>query len=317
MSWFSLNPKKPKTVAIIDIGSSSVGGALVEYRPKAKNLCPAIAYSTRKEIVFDDNLDFKRFITSLTGALESVITELHQKAKGPIDHYHCSLPSPLFVSQTKNIRYGEDRSFIVTPSLLKDITNKTADTFAESNRHLYPELQNDQSFILESAIMQVRLNGYVIERPEQKKAETMSISHHVSISSQAVRQKLLDTIAKFDRRASAGFHSYTFEIFSTLRDILPETSFIAVDVSGELTDVFLVVNDVLFASASFPLGRNFLIRTIANEMNTVYAEAESALNLHAQNKSSPTNQTLLAAKLSPIRDEWMKHLRQVLEAFQD
>ncbi len=317
MSWFSLNPKKTKTAAIIDIGSSSVGAALIEYAPHSKNICPTIIYSIRKEIIFDESLDFKRFITALSNTLATIVETIHQKAAGPIDHYHCSLPSPLYLSQTKNIRYGEPKPFTVTSALLKDLTTKTAASFAQNNHGLYPELQNDQTFILESTVMQTRLNGYVTEKPEQKQAQTMSLAHHVSLTSTAVRQKMAEMITKYDRRATVNFHSYAFEIFSTLRDIVAETSFIVIDISGELTDIFLVTEDVLFGAASFPLGRNFIIRSIASSLNTVYAEAESTLNLYTEGKTNPTTTATLTTKLTEIRAEWMNQLKETLGKFQE
>ena len=74
----SRNTKKEKPVIILDIGSSSIGGAIVLIK---KNSPPMVLYSVRKQIRVKDDINFSRFLSSMSDTLESVLTELAKASK--------------------------------------------------------------------------------------------------------------------------------------------------------------------------------------------------------------------------------------------
>jgi hypothetical protein len=70
MSFSLRGNKKEKVVAIFDIGSGSVGGAITRVPTDGKGI-PTIIKSARSEVVSREELDFKVFLDDMLNALSS------------------------------------------------------------------------------------------------------------------------------------------------------------------------------------------------------------------------------------------------------
>ena len=119
-SWLFSNKKNKKELSIIfDIGSGSVGAALVELSYFNK---PTILYSTRKDIAFKEEVNPDKLLSSMKIAMESValnvqkigfkneaLVRLKNKDIGTI---YCVFSSPWYLAQPKKITQTDRKSVV-------------------------------------------------------------------------------------------------------------------------------------------------------------------------------------------------------------
>ena len=112
------------------------------------------------------------------------------------------------------------------------------------------------------------------------------------------------------------FHSSTFAFFSTLRDMFGrKQSFVAIDISGETTDLTISDNGRLAEHISFPCGKNQILRYLARSNNSVRDEAESLARLYLDNRLNGVARNRFEQSLEKTRQIWLKNLKDSLESF--
>ena len=101
--------------------------------------------------------------------------------------------------------------------------------------------------------------------------------------------------------------------FTIVRDLNPQReNFLLMEISGELTDIYMIKKGALGESISFPLGRNFLTRGIASSLRSNLSEADSLISLFKDGRA----EAKLAKKLLPVMNrlkaEWLKNFQESL-----
>ena len=202
--------KKEELVAVFDIGSGSVGGALV-LMPKGepaksfdflalqfeenKKPKPEILFTARAPIVFGPNLDFEVFLFEMSKALETVASRLLSARLGAPKKAYCFLAAPWCATQTRVIKMERNTPFILTDKLLSDLSCREIKAFEEENAKRYPK--GEKIRLLEGEIMQVKLNGYKTSDPYGKKTKSLEAALFASIGSEQVLGALEYHIGKF------------------------------------------------------------------------------------------------------------------------
>ena len=135
MALFSKNKKNSNSspVVLFDIGSGSVGAALVVFGKDDK---PTILHSVRAPITFQKEIRPDLFIKRMLHSLESVALELEQKGiaklgrgifgKKHIGEILCVFSSPWYTSQTKILTYERKKPFMVDSRLIPGFFNAVA-----------------------------------------------------------------------------------------------------------------------------------------------------------------------------------------------
>ncbi len=299
--------KKPKSgqhfIIVFDIGSASIGGAFVSID---SSRLPEIIFTTRRDIPFQEKLNFERFLTSMTKTLEEMFAVM-QKAGGgvTVQHAFCILASPWYASQTRLVRYNQPQPFVVTPNGLEKLIQKEIELFRESKLFAHSKVGNVPPDIMESKNIQMKLNGYEVSDPFGKKASTLEVALYISMIPANIHESINQSITKFWNLRSVHFSSFSYTAFDTIRDMfVDESCFLFVDISGEVTDISLVKDGVLLESISFPAGKNMLIRSIAKEMQTTVVAAASEMNLYLENKSSREHAKQIEQIMRDETKEW-------------
>jgi AMP phosphorylase len=120
---FSKPQKKEKIVAIFDIGSGSIGGAIVRI-PNTNKSIPTIIKSVRTEIAYHDELDFNLFLKDMLVALKTTANGLYDAKLGAPDEIVCILASPWYLSETRIVKMSRDHSFVFTNNLADEMLQK-------------------------------------------------------------------------------------------------------------------------------------------------------------------------------------------------
>ncbi len=301
-----------KIVAIFDIGTSSVSGALVRLPRKGDEARPVIIHTAKTDISFQENLDFKRFFGIMTSALETTALKLmHSRSVAP-EKVYCFLSSPWYASQTRTITFAKSTSFTFTKRLAGELIEKDLKRFENAYLKNYREIGSPVELI-ENKIMDVRLNGYKTEDPFGKRAKELEMHLFFCIASKALLDGIEYAIHKSVKTAPVSFHSFVFPSFIVARDMVKESkNFLLVDISGEMTDVSIVHNDALLESVSFPQGKNFIVRSLSRALATTNVQAASLLRMHSAKTLSTGEAARIEKAIASSRKQWRRSFEKAL-----
>lgn len=302
-------PTLPLT-ALLDIGSGSVGGALVE--DVAAN--PTVRFTTRKSFPFSLEVSAESLERAMLAALFVVARRLEEavrslerdeERRAAVGEAVAVFSSPWYAGKTAVVRIEREAPFTVTRRIFAETVADAERSFAK------PE---DDALLLERSVIQTIVNGYRTSRPVGKRGATLDLALYLSALPRGVAEKARGAIGRAFPGRPVSLHSFGLVAFSALRDLFPEKDhFLLLDVSGEVTEVLLVRDGVLLENASFPLGHNFLIRRLLAARPAETAESSrSLLSLFLSGRAAPAEREKIAGALAKAGEEWQKRLEKLL-----
>jgi hypothetical protein len=308
-SFLTKRKKNDANVLLIDVGSASVGAALIEL---GKGAPPTILTTARENITFQEKLSSAEFLRAMGQALERVLRVSQQKIKntGAPAHIFCSLSSPWFMLKSRHLLITRQDSFTVGPGEL----NKLLDEEVERLKiELKETLPIDGMKVVEKKIIQTKLNGYEIKNPYGQNASRVELTMTVGISSKQVTEKIEHTIQKFFHALKIHYGAFPVAAISAIRDIFPtEKSFIFLDITGESTDVSLVNRDLLMGTVTFPRGKNFFIREISSQFRMPHEAAASVLSMYLGGTLDPVRQKETELLMERTQKDWLERFEKTL-----
>ncbi|MES2416098.1 MAG: hypothetical protein V4504_00125 [Patescibacteria group bacterium] len=301
----SLFFSKPKTelIALFDVGSSSVGGALV--LKDGKNI-PTFIFSIREPIHLTENFVFDRFFNATLQSLEKVAKQINLSGLGAVTKIYCTFSSPWYASQTRNIQLEKNISFTFTSKIAEHLNKKEYLLFEEENIKKFENGLSDAR-IIESKNMSVALNGYRVQNPIGIKTKKVEMSLFVSMSNQHILTKIEESIGRHLHFKNIKFSSFIFSFFTTLRDLFNTyEDFLCIDIGGEITEIGLVKKDVLVESVSFPYGKNFILRNLSKKLGYDIDHTKSLFALYIEGHLERKMTEKIIKELHSITNEWLK-----------
>ena len=307
-SFFNKNAEDKTLVLLVDIGSASVGCALV--RRKEREISQILA-TTRTELHFQESLSSAKFLLAMNHALERTLKVMQAKTrelpfykgKGISPAYiFCTLSSPWFILKNRHIQLVRDNPFEVNREMLDDLLNKDIELLKGEIKETLPL---KDMVIIEKKIIQMKLNGYEIKNPYGQETAQMDIIVNVGISSGRVVQSIEQKISQFFHSPLIHFGAFPVAAFSAIRDMFPyEKSFIFLDITGEATDVSFSANDILMETTFFPYGKNFFIRKLSTSLHTPHEEASTLFSMFLRKELPLDQQILVESSIAEGEKEW-------------
>ena len=309
MGFFSKNKNKNELKLVLNIGSSSVEGALFSAQDSGT---PKIIFSATAPILLEDQIDIDRFLFLTMQSLEIVVERIHKAALGAPTEIFCVLSSPWHVSQTRTINYKKNTPFVFNTKLAESLVQKETLLFEEE--HLKKDTHADSSNrTIELKNIKTILNGYETSEPLNQKTQELEMTIFISIGEEKVLKNIEDIIKKYFQFKQIRFSSFTLASFTVVRDIcIQQENFLLLDVGGEVTNISMVKKNILCESISFPIGSNFLIRGIASDLGCTIGEASSLLSLFEDGHAEKTVAQKLTSTLDKLRKEWLKEFQESL-----
>ncbi|HEU5114737.1 MAG TPA: hypothetical protein VFT82_03150 [Candidatus Paceibacterota bacterium] len=316
---FSLFGKKAELGIVYHIGTASVGAGLVRFH--AGNL-PHVVYSLREPIPYQENVDPERFLASMIEALKVINARL---AKDGLAHLKFTEFGTLAV---KRVFYVFSSPWAVTETKVATIKEKESFTFTRDRVDRIIEAEEkafekemaggDESALkglraIERHVIDIRLNGYEVADPYGKKARFADVTFLTSLVPEALLEKISDISVKTYHPRDTRSYSFVLASFSVIRDVFhEEKDFIFLDIGSEISDVTVVKNGLIASTASFPLGRHFIVRKVKKALGATAAEAASLIRAYEADAADKAT----AEKLKPILDaaaeEWAGGFRTVV-----
>lgn len=280
MSLFS--PKREsECVLVFDIGSGSVGGAIV--LTSAVNAA-RVLYSFRSDIPFQEEARGGALLALMLRALSQVASAISHEGfdasgfgsrRPRITEAVVSLSAPWIASKTSFLRLKNQTPVLITPEVVASLIEH-----ARSGHDVEKGVPKG-SVSVEQKLVKSVLNGYETAQPYDKEAHEAEFAVCESFALPGIVEKITDTITRVMHTHRISIHSFSLAAFAVLRERFPrEPHFVLVDVSGEQTELSIVKNATLVESATFPFGRQRLIRTLRTAAHLPVSGIETFLKLY-------------------------------------
>ncbi|MFA5997130.1 MAG: hypothetical protein WC791_01420 [Candidatus Paceibacterota bacterium] len=309
---FLANKKQEQALTLlIDVGSSSVGAALVKM---GKGSVPQVLASVREDISFQEVLSSSRFLFAMNRSLDTALKNIQSKGlvRGKLSNVFCTLSSPWFILKTRNMQISRLQEFEVNEHTLEEFIDEDVTLLKEELKQTLPPRDVR---VIEKKIIQMKLNGYEIKNPYKQRTTRMEMSTTVCISSNKVIQGIERKIHKYFHIAPIHFGAFPVAAFSVVRDMFPvDKNFLFLDITGESTDISRIENDILTGTLSFPYGRNFIIREISMRMRTVHEEAASLFAMFLRNELDDARRAPISEIIEWAKKEWLIRFEKTVAA---
>lgn len=310
-SFFTKRTQNETLALLIDIGSASVGGALVKIE---KDKAPHILATVREDISFQEELSSTRFVMAMNHTLDRVLKNIQTKAKdmGAPASIFCTLSSPWFILKSRHIHIAREKAFEVTSRSLEEFLNEDIEKLKEELKETLPP---KDVRVVEKNIIQMKLNGYEVKNPYGREVSQMELTMTVGISSLRVIRSIERKLGNFFHTTALHFGVFPIVAFNAVRDMFPdEKNFLFIDITGEATDVSLVNNDLLVGTMSFPYGKNFFIREISTGLHTPQEEATSLFNMFLSGTLHSSKQNDVKNLVEYVENKWLARFEKTLSA---
>lgn len=287
-------------IAVLELASDSVAGMLMRQN-KENN--PEIISDFRMPVNFLLDVNFDVFWRCTRASLQRVLQKLLKDYPSGPDACLCVFLSPWFISQTKIINFQKKESFKITRSFFEKLLEAEEENFKRKGMSY-----------LEQEFIKVELNGYHTKSPLGKFAKSARMHIYISLGIREVQAEIEREVLKNFGDIPLSFKTFPLLAFKILSKIInTQEGLILVDIGGEITDISLIRKDSLEETASFPLGRNFLLRKIASEFKTFPQEASSILRTCLRGHAAECHSEKISKIFQETEKKWCDFLTKALE----
>jgi len=298
MGLFSFG-KKGRAVALVDIGSASVGGAYAYYAHGAQ---PVIYYTVRipvaprpQESVTDSML---RTLAEVERRLiEEGAPALHREiGSGHVSSVLVSVGAPWQDTIIEHRSIQETRPFTFTQAVLAHATADIAgagEGRIESGR----------------TVIATMLNGYETSNPFGKKAKRADLVVLASTLEKEAAKAILTSLRRAFHSHNVSLTAFAPAAYAVFRDLYPhQKDFIVLDVSGAATDAAFVKRGLLAGVHSVPHGLHELL---AGGMQA----AEDSAKMPSLGMIDPLRNAAFDTRSSELEKTWLLSLREIFTEF--
>ncbi|MDE1874490.1 MAG: hypothetical protein KGI79_02955 [Patescibacteria group bacterium] len=287
---FSFFREKPETNLVFRIGSASVGAGLVRFeQDKPPHLIEAI----REPIAHDDIVDSKRLQAAMLSAFQVVGERAIKKARldglPAIGSIFLSFSSPWVATTTKIITIKGPQPFTLTRGHIDRIISADEEAFQKgASRGL---------FVIERRVLGVK--------PYDEKTRAAEISLLTSAIPTDLYREMIRISSRFRESREIKTFSLALAAFSIIASEHPEMpDFIFIDVGGEVSEAAIVRGGIITETASFPVGRHSIIRSIRKALGATAEETASLIRLYEEGDMDRATAAHLKPALDRSAHEW-------------
>ncbi len=257
---------------ILDIGSGSVASAIAEI---GHGDTPTTVIAARREslkLTENSRPDPKTLLPGIAEAVKSALTsfsENHSKTLKKITEIHVVLHSPWATSSAN----GATRQF-TTEQVIKDADISALAKEAVGSASPLP------GNIFARAVVRTEVNGYPTTKPEGKRGMSLRVIALQSAAEESTISVIKDAVSAIVPGRETTFHAATRSFLTILQPLarsIPHYTF--VDVTSELSEVFVVREGVLAGMHTADVGWRTLIRALADKYHTTPDDALSRLRM--------------------------------------
>lgn len=325
--FFSFSKKRAgrsKYGAVIDVGSGSVGVAIVALDNQAKS--PVIIWTHRVVMPVMEATSITKLEERVVSTITKVFSDLSkdglkalQESVGSaeIARVLVSVSSPWSYTVTRTIRMQAEKAFRVDKELLKELIEKASD---QARTHINRNLLTEKMSLATMSDVTVNIteNGYVVSDPFRDQVKKLSVSQLMSMVSARLAKHLLDHVEKLAPKADLKFNSFIYSYYQALSDLEPDIAEAClVDITAEATELGVIRRGVLEVANYVNNGTNDLTRELSAALGTTVDEALSYMKYdydELQAKLTPEQQTKLQTATKSFTEQLTELFRRTGDA---
>lgn len=271
---------------LVDIGSGSVGFAIVASEPGVK--IPTIIYSKREHTsvrqisaVGDSH---KALVSLLTDLALTVTKEgfqaLHDYAGGTrvtLTEMQVTVAAPWSYSVSRPITYEQTEVFSVTDELIADLGAAAGDeamsSFQQAGEHIFKEVTETSRCVLDAYA-----NGYRLPTINRQSTTNLTLTHNTTLVYSSLCYALVELNQKLFSSVPLHITSSMVALYYATRQLQPHVYDVClVDVTDEATEIGIVRNGSLTYCTHTPFGILAIGREIAEDTDRPLSEVTSRL----------------------------------------
>ena len=298
---------------VFDIRDSSIGLAVVRFEKETK---PELILCKNFPIESGEKPDHEKHLTTLMttidAAVVSVIKDLRKTGNvEKIGKYLFFLGSPWSVSSTKIIKILKDIPFEVNDALLQKLITSEE---TKAHEEITKDSEEKNWAVLEEKIIQSKLNGYRVSNIFHKKTTDVEVELFVSFVPSEIKDKISSFVNKtFGTHTLKHASSTTIASYMFLKDFYPnKNNFLYIDIGGILTDVFIVRDDIIYGTVSFPCGQKDIIEKTLDTMDISEELLLSKISAKNDGHADALNQKDLEKLIGSGLKIWTEALNQAV-----
>jgi hypothetical protein len=297
MGLFSLGKKHGRSVALIDIGSASVGGAYVQYRDGEQ---PVIYYTARVavepregESITDSMMRSLSFLDRLM-VEEGAPTLRREVGSGHVEEVLVSVSAPWQETVITTTRIEERHPFTFTHHHL-DLAGRGAPIGTDKVRS-------------GRTVIASILNGYETSNPFGKRASRADLIVLTSTIDRTALKLIQAGLRKTFHTSAITVTAFAPVSYAVFRDLYPhQKDFVVLDVSGTGSDVAFVKRGLLADTHAIPYG--------LHDLSQALRKAGQRAHLGADDIIDPSANLSFAKEAEAIREVWLESLREAFASF--
>lgn len=262
---------------VIDIGSASVGAALVDCRTEN---APEMLWQTRTFVPFAEKVSHTETLENLCRAIklavQGVVSEgtkalATRYPRVHVDHVYAAIAAPWSYTTTQTVSITRDAPFVLTEATLEELER----TAAQQAKEVLATHDNTQQLTrLATTLDTVTANGYPVAHALGVRAQQVNATITTELVHRAIYDALSDALDRAYPSAERTFTTFMRTFAAARKTFASNTSSLLVlDVSSEATEVGLVRDDKLTTVTYSPYGIYTLARAIADTCSVPLSEA--------------------------------------------
>lgn len=284
MSLFKTKSPSVRCGAIVDVGSGSVGMAIVVSDVETGKL--DIVWSHREYILLKESTGIDELLKEINTTIMNALLELggpgikalHQfDPQHRIKYLQTSISAPWSYTVTKTISFEDDMPFEITKELIGQLVTTAKKQTLESEER--GQIMNELGLrMITDGIVDVQLNGYSVDDPTGTKSRSIALSYISALAYEKILMSIDESTEKILPRVHPLHYSFMYMFFQVLKHLHPDTSEIClIDITNEATEVGIVRDAVLQHVTYAPFGLYTLAREIAQACSIPREEAYTLL----------------------------------------
>jgi len=305
MNLFSSFKKKPSLAVVFDIREFSLTTAIIR---TIKNQKSELLFCQNFEVIESELATYKQYSASLIKTLDKAIIEtkktiIKMDLKEDLSKYFFFIGSPWVVSKSKSVKIVKDKSFLIDDALLKRILLNKEDLI---QKEIQIENSQGQWEIFEEKIVEAKLNGYKVTDFHNRKTKEFESHLFTSFIATEICDKIKSYLgAKFKKEGKECSHSTTLSSFTFTRDLYSDkNNYVYVEIGKLITDIYVVLDDVIHGIASFPFGETAIIESVSRNMKITKEMVNSMLNIKCHGKCDEETDKKIDSFIKMGLSEW-------------
>ncbi len=319
-SLFSSDSNKEHLVAIFDIGSGSIGGAMVSLDQEEKDSIPKILGGVRLNIESKNypSDNFEVFTKDMLLTLQEVANALFDLKMGAPEEIFCMLASPWYDSEIRNIKESNLKKVSLNKNKIEQLTKEEITKLYKEYNEKYRS-DRDKRMVIEQYVSSFILDGKTEVNPFSKKARNIEMDLVVSVSPKEVISKIKEVIQKSFSTEKVDFISFSSASYLAVRDnfVINKDTYFLIDISGHTTDITAIDRGFIKSFKSFSFGRKNIFRYLSNKLGLESRDARNFFNLHSDNNLTASLRNKIDPEISFLKDTWLKKFKQKIDEIKD